>query len=225
MNRKVLFIFKNIFEFFLISFTLFFSKIFFLNYIWGSFNSKLTLFQSFFSSSFLIFFNSSLFYIFFQFLIGYNIFLKIPTLITTFYFYFLNKNSYFKYIGSLFFFIFYFFLIINPMGKEIYWYGFGWLISAFLIFIPNLFIKSFVSIWASHAVGTLIQIYFKVSFLTKLEYKNLLFISWIERIILSISLFLSYKLFLLIKNKIDFIIKNNKKDFAEIEFKNDKRKN
>ena len=224
-NNNLLFIIKKAIEIFFIFIILNFSKIFYLNYIWGTFNSKLTLFQSFSSSSFLIFPFSSIFYFIFQFFIGYNIFLKIPTLTANLYFYFLNKNENFKYIGSFLLLIFSFLLFIDPLGKEIYWYSFGWLISAILIFIPNLFCKSFVSIWASHAIGTLIQIYSKTNFLTKDSYEKLLLISWIERFILIITLILSYHFFLFLQKKINDIIYLLKKNYIikdKADFLNDK---
>lgn len=175
-----------------------------INFIFGSINTYLNFSQSFyfaansvFPISIFILFLKNIFFSFSKF--------KIATFFSGIFFYCLKKikDKKFKYFFSFIFLFFYSFLIfLNP---KIYWYGFGWLLSIFLIHSRNIFLQSFSTVWFAHGIGTIIFILNNKNYGEEF-YRNIVFISWIERIILALSLTLFYLLFFNLNKKIIYFL-------------------
>lgn len=92
--------------------------------------------------------------------------------------------------------------VTHPIGSQAYAYSFYWFIPA-LIALSNtqsIFLRTIGSTFATHAAGSIIWLY--THNLTPLDWKLLISVVWLERLILALGMTLLYYTVLFVRNKI-----------------------
>jgi hypothetical protein len=208
---KTRYFWNILFEFTLIFLMSYISSLIKLNSLFGALGIHLTFLPAIFIPSFALFtFPSLLSLITFSFFFKKN-FLGLPTLLATASFYFLTKKEFkiqqVRFLFSILLLVLYLIFLISPFGRQIYWYGFGWLCAAILVNYNSLATTAFYSTWLAHSVGTLMYIYSGIINLTIDQYFCLLPISWVERSILTLAILSSYGILNFFAKKFKYILR------------------